>query len=70
MLLLAADKIHLVTNYQISGVNNYEMCKRHCLMAYGCSVVATLIKVNKIAWKVTSGITVPGHQYEVVTYLA
>ena len=60
MLLLAAGKISY--SYELSDFRGkYDMCERHCLMAYGCS---------EVAWTVTSGVTVPGHQYEMATYLA
>ena len=65
MLLLTAGKISF--SYELSDFRGkYDMCERHCLMAFGCGEVATLIKINKIAWKVISGVAVPAHQYEVV----
>jgi len=60
MLLLAAGKISF--RYELSDFRGkFDMCERHCLVAYSCSEVATFIKVNEIDWKVTSGVTVPGH---------
>ena len=60
ILLLAAGKISF--SCELSDFRDkYDMCKRYCFMAYGCSEVATLNKVNKIAWKVTSEVTILGH---------
>ena len=47
MLLLTAGKISF--SYELSDFRGkYDMCERHCLMAFGCGEVATLIKINKI----------------------